>query len=103
MSDPSAHDATTTDSPTTDRHARYGIVLFIIYVVLYAGFVYLAAFRADLMASKPFAGVNFAILYGMGLIISAFVLALIYMMLCRPRAGDFLPEGGGRSGKGGVA
>ena len=94
MSDQTAH-----DSPTTDRHARYGIILFIIYVVLYGGFVYLAAFRSDLMAGKPFGGVNLAILYGMGLIVAAFVLALIYMILCRPRPGDFLGGGTGSDGK----
>jgi uncharacterized membrane protein (DUF485 family) len=86
------------DSPATARHARNGIVLFIVYVVLYGGFVYLSAFRADLMGSKPFGGVNLAILYGMGLIVSAFVLALIYMLLCRPKPGESTSDG-----KGGVA
>jgi uncharacterized membrane protein (DUF485 family) len=77
MSDSPAHEST-----AIARHARFGFWLFIVYVILYGGFVYLAAFRADLMASKPFGGVNLAVLYGMGLIVSAFVLALIYMMLC---------------------
>jgi len=86
------------DSPATARHARYGIVLFIFYLALYGGFCYLSAFRADLMASKPFDGVNLAVLYGMGLIVAAFVLALIYMLLCRPRAGESASDG-----KGGVA
>ena len=35
-------------------------------------------------SSTPFGGVNLAILYGMGLIVSALVLALIYMTLCKP-------------------
>ncbi len=83
MSDTPVH-----DSAVTARHARYGIILFIIYVVLYAVFVALAAFRADLMGSAPFGGVNLAVLYGMGLIVAAFVLAVIYMLLCRPVAGQ---------------
>jgi uncharacterized membrane protein (DUF485 family) len=86
------------DTPATARHARYGIVLFIFYVVLYGTFCYLSAFRADLMASKPFGGVNLAVLYGMGLIVAAFILALIYMLLCRPHAGESNSDG-----RGGVA
>src|SRR5258707_95078 len=32
--------------------------------------------------AKPVAGVNWAILYGMGLIVAALVLAVIYMFVC---------------------
>jgi uncharacterized membrane protein (DUF485 family) len=32
-----------------------------------------------------FAGVNLAVLYGLGLIAAAFVLALVYAWLCRSR------------------
>jgi uncharacterized membrane protein (DUF485 family) len=65
------------------RNSRYGLVLFAIYLAMYGGFMYLAAFRQDLMAKAPFGGVNLAILYGMGLIVGALVLAVIYMFLCR--------------------
>jgi uncharacterized membrane protein (DUF485 family) len=85
----------THESQAIARHARFGFWLFIVYVILYGGFVFLAAFRADLMASKPFGGVNFAVLYGMGLIVSAFVLALIYMMLCGRSAGKADSDGKG--------
>jgi uncharacterized membrane protein (DUF485 family) len=37
--------------------------------------------RPDLLALRPFGGVNLAIVYGMGLIASAFVLAVTYMLL----------------------
>ena len=66
------------------RNARYGIVLFLAYLVLYGGFMLLSAYRPQLMSKTPFGGVNLAILYGMGLIFGAFVLAAIYMALCRP-------------------
>ena len=33
-------------------------------------------------------GVNFAIVYGFGLIVGAFVLAVIYMFLCKPEPDD---------------
>jgi hypothetical protein len=52
------------------------------YVIVYALFVYLSAFRADLMAWQPMGGVNLAVWYGLGLIVFAIVLAVIYMLLC---------------------
>ena len=64
------------------RNARYGLVLFSIYVALYGGFVYLAVFKPAVMAALAPGGVNVAIAYGFGLIIAALVLALVYMVLC---------------------
>jgi len=58
--------------------SRLGIVLFLIYLVLYGGFVLLNAFSPKTMEMTPVAGVNLAILYGFFLIIAAFVMALIY-------------------------
>jgi uncharacterized membrane protein (DUF485 family) len=79
MTDPSA--------PPPDEHphaiarnARYGMILFVIYVVFYAGFVALAAFSMEAMR-KEIGGINVAVIYGMALIGFAFVLALIYMAL----------------------
>ena len=46
--------------------------------------MYLSAFEPQVMAKAPFGGTNLAILYGIGLIIAALLLALIYMVLCRP-------------------
>ena len=60
------------------RNARYGLVLFVIYVLFYAAFVWLSAFRPAAMAEPFVGGVNLAICYGFGLIIAAFVLALTY-------------------------
>ncbi len=65
------------------RNARYGFWLFLVYLVLYAGFVLLAAFSPQTMERTPFAGVNLAIWYGFGLIVAALVLALVYGWLCR--------------------
>ena len=64
------------------RNARIGLVLFVIYVVFYAAFVWLSAFRPAVMAKPFIGGVNLAVCYGLGLIIAAFVLAIIYMLLC---------------------
>ena len=68
--------------------SRLGLGLFWIYVALYGGFMALVLVRPDLLSRRPFGGVNLAILYGMGLIVAAFVLAVAYMLLRRegPRA-----------------
>ena len=61
--------------------ARLGLTLFFAYLALYVGFIALSAFAPDIMASAPFGGVNLAVLYGIGLILVAVALALVYMLL----------------------
>jgi uncharacterized membrane protein (DUF485 family) len=67
----------------TNRNARFGIILFVVYLAFYASFVLLAAFSPATMARLPWAGVNLAIWYGFALIAAALILALIYGYLCR--------------------
>lgn len=64
--------------------SRLGLTLFGIYVLLYAGFMLLTVFKPQLLGAT-FAGVNVAILYGMGLILAAIVLAVIYTLVGRNR------------------
>src|SRR5687768_16051998 len=72
-----------------DYNARVGLVLFAAYLVLYGGFIYLSAFKREVMARPSVGGMNFAIVYGFALIIAAFVLAVVYMFLCKAEpAGD---------------
>jgi uncharacterized membrane protein (DUF485 family) len=66
------------------RRARYGLWLFGVYLLLYGGFMALSAFAPAAMERTPFAGVNLAVLYGLGLIGAAFLLAVLYDLLCRP-------------------
>ena len=70
------------------RNARVGFVLFVVYSLFYGGFVFLNAFAADVMEMTPIAGVNLAILYGIGLIVAALVLALVYGFLCREQPAE---------------
>jgi uncharacterized membrane protein (DUF485 family) len=65
-------------------NARLGLALFVVYLLLYGGFVALAAFAPEWMERTPLAGVNLAVWYGFGLIVAALVLALIYGWACRP-------------------
>lgn len=72
--------------PTSSRAARYGQFLFIGYALLYAGFMWLNAFQPDAMQRTPLGGINLAVLYGLALIVAAFVLALFYDWMCRTLA-----------------
>ena len=84
-------------APTVTRNARVGLALFAVYLVLYGGFMALNAFFPHQMARAPLGGVNLAVMYGLVLIVGAFVLALLYMFLVRRRAADApeapVPEG----------
>jgi uncharacterized membrane protein (DUF485 family) len=71
------------DPRSAARNARYGAFLFLAYLLLYGGFVAINAFDPEIMNTVVLAGVNLAIVYGLGLIVAAFVLALVYGWLCR--------------------
>lgn len=69
-----------------NRSSLIGLLLFDVYLVLYGGFVLLAAFSPQTMEITPLAGVNLAIWYGFGLIVAALVLALVYGWASRSKA-----------------
>lgn len=71
------------DTPAEAYNRRLGLWLFLFYTLFYAAFVGIVVYDYTLMGKPVLAGLNLAIVYGMGLIIAAFVLALVYMMLCR--------------------
>jgi uncharacterized membrane protein (DUF485 family) len=81
-----AHPRETEDPREVARHARIGLWLFVIYLLLYGKFVLLSAFMPQWMAVRPWAGVNLAVWYGFGLILAAGVVALVYSWLCRKGA-----------------
>ena len=51
--------------------------------ILLLALIALAAFAPARMKEPALGGINLAVLYGMGLIVAAFVLALIYMIATR--------------------
>jgi len=71
------------DAAVVAHNTRLGLLLFAVYVAVYAGFMVLAAFSPAAMRQPVLAGANLAVVYGFGLIAAALVLALIYMRLCR--------------------
>ena len=71
------------DAAVVAHNTRMGVILFIVYVGFYGGFMALSAFWPEVM-SKPFlGGANLAVVYGFALIVAALVLALVYMKVCR--------------------
>ena len=62
---------------------RWGMRFFVLYSLLYLGFMILNTFTPNIMEWSPFAGVNLAVWYGFGLIGSAIALALVYGWICR--------------------
>ena len=71
------------DAAVVAHNTRIGVLLFLVYVLFYAGFMALSAFWPEVM-SKPFLlGVNIAVVYGFALIVAALGLALLYMKICR--------------------
>jgi len=71
------------DSAVVAHNSRMGVILFGVYVCIYGSFMGLSAFRPDLMSRPAFFGVNLAVAYGFALIGAAFVMAMVYMKLCR--------------------
>jgi uncharacterized membrane protein (DUF485 family) len=76
------------NAATAARNARLGLWLFGVYLLLYGGFVGISAFAPQWMEARPVADISLAISYGMGLIVAAFLLALVYGWLCRTAVPD---------------
>jgi uncharacterized membrane protein (DUF485 family) len=91
MPSKSDHQSSAGSEIAEPANARLGLWLFLLYVIFYGGFMGLAAFAPEVMARAPFGGVNLAILYGLGLIVSAGIFALVYAIACKTesKTGEF--------------
>jgi uncharacterized membrane protein (DUF485 family) len=69
-------------------NARLGLRLFGLYLAVYAAFVAVNAFWPALMDIVVWAGLNLAVVSGLGLIVGAFVLSLVYAGCCKAPAGS---------------
>jgi uncharacterized membrane protein (DUF485 family) len=74
---------------------RLGVIMFIIYGAIYAGFVVVNIVTPQHMGDIVFAGLNIAVLYGFGLIVLALVLALFYSRACGRKEAELA---GGKKG-----
>jgi len=61
---------------------KLGLYLFVIYVLVYIGFIAINVASPQTMETKIFAGQNLAVVYGFGLIVLAFIMGIIYDYLC---------------------
>lgn len=61
---------------------RVGMIMFLFYALIYAGFVAINVIKPILMEADALFGLNLAVVYGFGLIIFALILALIYNRMC---------------------
>ena len=64
------------------KKARLGVILFFVYLIIYAGFVVIGITYPELMGLHALGTQNLAIVYGFGLIILAIVMGFIYNWAC---------------------
>jgi uncharacterized membrane protein (DUF485 family) len=64
------------------KKSRLGVILFIVYTLIYAGFVVIGLTKPELMGVEIIGGQNMAIIYGFGLIILAIVMGFVYNYFC---------------------
>ena len=60
---------------------KIGLWMFLLYTLVYFGFIIITVVKPELMG-KDIGHLNLAIVYGLGLIVFALILALIYNALC---------------------
>jgi len=61
---------------------KLGVWMFLAYAIFYGGFVAINTIKPVLMEKVVLFGLNLAVVYGMGLIVVALILALVYNHLC---------------------
>jgi|SRR5690606_28841727 len=64
------------------KKARLGIIFFFIYLLFYGGFVTIGVVNYELLAIDTFGGLNLATFYGIGLIVFAVILGILYNYFC---------------------
>ncbi|MCJ7548847.1 MAG: DUF485 domain-containing protein [Anaerolineae bacterium] len=68
--------------PAIGYKMRVGVRMFLFYALVYGGFVTINVVNPLAMESTVLLGLNLAVVYGIGLIALAFLLAIIYTRLC---------------------
>jgi uncharacterized membrane protein (DUF485 family) len=79
LHEPSVNIGTDNAAP---KKAKLGVILFIFYTLIYAGFVVIGLTKPELMGMESMGGQNLAIVYGFGLIVLAIVMGFIYNFFC---------------------
>lgn len=61
--------------------AKMGMIMFVVYTLVYAGFIFINVTNPKLM-KVDIGSWNLAIVYGIGLIVLAIILAVVYNHFC---------------------
>ncbi|MDX9974858.1 MAG: DUF485 domain-containing protein [FCB group bacterium] len=77
---------------------RIGVWMFLLYAILYGGFVALNVLKPVAMETPVILGMNLAVTYGFGLIVFALVLALVYTALCSAKERELNATASGKGG-----
>lgn len=64
------------------KKTKLGVILFFVYLAVYSGFVMIGLLSPKTMGIETLGGLNLAFVYGMGLILLAAVMGLIYNYFC---------------------
>ena len=64
------------------KKTRLGVILFFVYFIVYAGFVAIGVADYSLMSKIVLGNQNLAVVYGLGLIVFAILLGLVYNWKC---------------------
>ncbi|KAF0130329.1 MAG: hypothetical protein FD155_1629 [Bacteroidetes bacterium] len=64
------------------KKSKLGVTLFIVYTLLYSGFVMIGLFNPELLGVHVIGKQNLSIVYGFGLIVLAIVMGFIYNAIC---------------------
>ncbi len=64
------------------KKAKLGVILFIIYTIIYAGLVIIGLSVPEILGAKVLFGQNLAIVYGFGLILLAIIMGFFYNYFC---------------------
>ena len=67
-------------------NARLGLGLFTAYSLFYLAFTLVNAFRQDVAQMQLLRGINLTTWWGLALILVAFLLAMVYGLMCKQEA-----------------
>lgn len=78
------HQPSSDSSPdlAAEKKSTLGVILFLVYTIIYSGFVFIGLTSPELMGLELIGGQNIAIIYGFGLIALAIVMGFIYNYFC---------------------
>lgn len=83
--------------PAAAFKTTLGVWMFIGYAIVYAGFIGINLVSPLAMETEVFMGLNLAVTYGFGLIVSALILAVIYNQLCNNKEAELATSSQGKA------